>query len=230
MIDLAIIPARGGSKRLPNKNLRMIGGKPMIVWTIAAALSSKCFKRVMVSTDDELIARAAKDAGADIPFIRPEKLATDSATTLDVVLHALEQVDTTDSFALLQPTSPLRTAEHLKHATKKFYRSGADALISVSVGKPASWLFEINSDGKLSKLLNSEVETHSQNAVCACLPNGAIYIYRTSEFLKNKLFIPPNSSAFEMSFIDSIDIDDFDDFQLVEAVIANGVRLTEIRE
>ena len=229
MIDVALIPARGGSKRLPGKNIRNLGGKPLIAWTIEAALSSGCFKRVIVSTDDDLIAAAARNAGAEIPFLRPNELASDTATSVSVVLHALDKLGRPDSFALLQPTSPLRTSTHIQEATRKFAVSGVDALISVSVSNPASWLFEINSNGLLSKLLPSDVEAHSQNAKLACSPNGAIYLHKTQAFLKYGSFIPPATAAFEMSLIDSLDIDDLDDFLLVEGLVEKGLRLSQAR-
>lgn len=219
MIDVAIIPARGGSKRLPNKNLRFVGGKPLIAWTVEAALYSNCFNRVVVSTDDESIAKAARDAGAEVPFMRPREIASDTATAMDVALHAIDQLGTPDLFGFLQPTSPLRTAAHIKEATSKFFTLGSDALISVSNGKPSSWLFEIGSKGELSKLLNGDIATHSQHAEMVCSPNGAIYLYRTEKFLNYRSFIPPKTTAYEMSHIDSIDIDDLSDFQLVECIV-----------
>lgn len=227
MIDVAVIPARGGSKRLPGKNIRNLGGKPMIAWTIEAALTSGCFNRVIVSTDDDLIARASKNAGAEIPFMRPSNLASDTATSMDVVLHALDQLGTPDSFALLQPTSPLRTSNHIKDAKHKFSTSGVDALISVSAGSPASWLFQINDNDLLSKLLPSDIEKHSQNAKLTYYPNGAIYLYKTQAFLNCGSFIPPVTAAFEMSSIDGLDIDDLDDFLLVEGLVERGLRLSQ---
>lgn len=224
MIEVAVIPARSGSKRLPGKNIRNLGGKPLIAWTIEAALSSGCFKRVIVSTDDDLIAAAARDAGAEVPFLRPHELASDTATSVSVVLHALHELGKPDSFALLQPTSPLRTSRHIQEATCKFIESGVDALISVSVGKPASWLFEINSNGLLLKLLPRDVEAHSQNAKLVYSPNGAIYLFKTQTFLKYRSFIPPVTAAFEMPLIDSLDIDNLDDFLLVEELVEKGVR------
>ncbi len=229
MIDVAIIPARGGSKRLPNKNLRFIGGKPLIAWTVEAALNSNCFNRVVVSTDDELIAKAASDAGAEVPFMRPKEFASDKATAMDVAIHAVDYLGTPDLFGFLQPTSPLRTSAHLKEATSKFLTSGTDALISVSNGKPSSWLFEIDTKGELSKLLNGDVASHSQHAQMVCTPNGAIYLYRTEIFLSYRTFFPPKTMAYEMSYIDSIDIDDLDDFQLVECIVDNGLRLAQTR-
>jgi CMP-N-acetylneuraminic acid synthetase len=229
MIDVAVIPARGGSKRLPNKNLRIIGGKPMISWTVEAALSSKCFKRVVVSTDNDLIAKAAKAAGAEVPFMRPNELASDSATAMDVALHAINQLGSPDHFAYLQPTSPFRTSVHIKEALAIFIASEVDALISVSRGGPASWLFQIDIEGKLSKLLHGEIEAHSQHAKTVCSPNGAIYLYKTKAFLNFGTFIPPKTIAYEMSLIDSIDIDDFEDFQLAECIVHRGLRLAQAR-
>lgn len=229
MLDVAIIPARGGSKRLPNKNLRLIGGKPLIAWTVEAALNSNCFNRVVVSTDDELIAEAASGAGAEIPFIRPKEFASDKATAMDVALHAIDKLGTPDLFGFLQPTSPLRTSVHIREATSKFLTSGTNALISVSNGKPSSWLFEIDSNGELSKLLDGDIASHSQHAEIVCSPNGAIYLYHTETFLNYRTFYPPKTTAYEMSYIDSIDIDDLDDFQLVECIVDNGLRLTQTR-
>lgn len=225
MIDVAIIPARGGSKRLPNKNLRIIGGKPMIAWTIEAALSSKCFERVIVTTDNDLIAETAMIFGADVPFMRPKEFATDTATSIDVILHAIEYLERPSTFALLQPTSPLRTSVHIKEAVFKFFSYTADALISVSQGNPASWLYEINSNHELSKLLRGNIETHSQKAKKVYAPNGAIYLCTTETFLTSRTFIPPKSIAYEMSHIDSIDIDDIDDFRLVECILDQGLRV-----
>ena len=229
MIDVAVIPARGGSKRLPNKNLRVIGGKPLIAWTVEAAIYSNCFNRVVVSTDDELIAKAARDAGAEVPFMRPREFASDKATAMDVALHAIDQLGTPDLFGFLQPTSPLRTAVHINEAASKFLTLGTDALISVSSGKPSSWLFERNSNGELSKLLNGDIASHSQYADMVYSPNGAIYLYRTDKFLSCRTFIPPKTIAYEMSHIDSIDIDDLDDFLLVKIIMENGLRLAQKR-
>ena len=223
MIEVAIIP-RGGS-RLPGKNVRVIGGKPLIAWTVEAALCSGCFRRVVVSTEDDLIAAAAIDAGAEIPFKRPAKLASDTATSIDVMLHALDQLDWPASFALLQPTSPLRTSAHISQAVSKFASSSADALISVCASKPASWLFEIDSNGQLSKLVQGEVDTHSQNAKPVYTPNGAIYLYNTQVFLDFRSFIPPGTTAFEMSPMASTDIDDFDDFQIAQIIIEQVQKL-----
>ena len=110
---LAIIVARGGSKGLPRKNVLSLGGSPLITWTINAALNANCISRVMVSTDDKEIADAAISAGAEVPFIRPVRLASDTATSVEVVNHALDNVTGYDNAVLLQPTSPFRTASDI---------------------------------------------------------------------------------------------------------------------
>ena len=133
---LAIIPARGGSKRLPRKNIIDLNGKPLIAWSIEAGLNSKYGDRVIVSTDDIEIAKISEKWGADIPFIRPKELATDIATTVDVIMHALINVEggkeVYDYIMLLQPTSPLRTSEHVSNTIKMLVNGDWDAVWTVS--------------------------------------------------------------------------------------------------
>ena len=118
MLDLAIITARAGSVGLPGKNVAELGGVPLIAWTVRAAMASRCFRRVIVSTDGPAIMSAARAAGAEVPFVRPAELATSAARSSDVVLHALSATKTTGAFALLQPTSPFRSAEHIRQAVR----------------------------------------------------------------------------------------------------------------
>ncbi len=224
MFELALIPARGGSKRLPGKNVRMLNGRPMIAWTVEAALTSGCFKRTVVTTDDEDIAAAAVEAGAEVPFMRPTSLSGDTSTSMDVVLHALEKLGTPSSFALLQPTSPLRSAEHIREAAQLFSRKDAEALISISRTKPISWHFELSEDRRLRKILSGDVDSHWMEPKTTCSPNGAIYIYQTNAFLEHEEFIPSGCVGYEMSAIDSLDVDLLEDFQLVEAIIEKGLR------
>ncbi|MBC8555357.1 MAG: acylneuraminate cytidylyltransferase family protein, partial [Candidatus Brocadiales bacterium] len=132
---LAIIPARGGSKRLPRKNILDLAGKPPIAWSIEAALGSKYIDRVIVSTDDEEIAGISRKYGADVPFMRPNKLATDESSSVDVVLHVIntlkEKGRESEYIMLLQPTSPLRTMENIDEAVELLQSSSSDAVISV---------------------------------------------------------------------------------------------------
>ncbi|MEM9823701.1 MAG: acylneuraminate cytidylyltransferase family protein, partial [Bacteroidota bacterium] len=132
---LGLIPARGGSKGIPGKNIKRLGGKPLIEYAIAAGLASRAIERVVVSTDDETIAQLSRQLGAQVPFIRPADLATDQSPTIDTVIHAItffqDQGVEFDAVCLLQATSPFRSAEDIRNAIHTFRQSGADALISV---------------------------------------------------------------------------------------------------
>ena len=133
---LAVIPARGGSKRLPRKNCLLLQGKPLIVYSIEAAKESVYIDEVVVSTDDEEIASLARQAGASVPFLRPAELSTDEASSVDVVAHALNYYQVNekklfDYVVLLQPTSPLRTAAHINQALELLKEKKADAIVSV---------------------------------------------------------------------------------------------------
>ncbi|ELV2779730.1 acylneuraminate cytidylyltransferase family protein, partial [Enterobacter cloacae] len=133
---IALIPARGGSKRLPDKNIKLLNGKPLIAWTIIAARESGLFDDIIVSTDSENIASLAKKFGANVPFIRPQNLSDDTATTAEVVRHAVDFIQqaekvSIDIICLLQPTSPLRTATHIKEAFNLYKEKKAKSVISV---------------------------------------------------------------------------------------------------
>ena len=135
---IAIIPARKGSKEILNKNIKIIGGKPLIAWTIEQALSSKKISRVVVSTDSTEIAKISENYGAEVPFLRPEKFATDSATTEEVLLHAVEALSVSNNnnaIVLLQPTSPVRLKRSIDSAIYKFEKERADSLVSVNSTK-----------------------------------------------------------------------------------------------
>ncbi len=223
MIDdkklLAIIPARGASKRLPRKNILDLSGKPLIAWTIEAALGSKYIDRVVVSTDDQEIANIAKKYGADVPFIRPSELATDEATTVDVVLHLLNQLekieDKYDYVILLQPTSPLRTAKNIEEAIKLLRTKNSDAVISVcESGHPPLWYNTLPDDMSMDNFLDASIKNkRSQDLPKQYRINGAIYI-SSIERLRNEssFFLSENCHAYIMEQNVSIDIDTRDDF------------------
>jgi pseudaminic acid cytidylyltransferase len=223
MIDdkklLAIIPARGASKRLPRKNILDLSGKPLIAWTIEAALGSKYIDRVVVSTDDQEIANIAKKHGADIPFIRPSELATDQTTSVDVVLHLLNQLekieDKYDYVILLQPTSPLRTAKNIEEAIKLLRTKNSDAVISVcESGHPPLWYNTLPDDMSMDNFLDASIKNkRSQDLPKQYRVNGAIYI-SSIERLRNEssFFLSENCHAYIMEQNVSIDIDTRDDF------------------
>ena len=127
---LALITARGGSKGLPRKNVLLAGGKPLIAWTVEAAVSSECIDRVVLTSDDDEIMAAAMAAGCDVPFCRPAHLASDVATSLDVVLHAIDQLPGYEYVVLLQPTSPLRTAADIDAAFELMLETEAPSCVS----------------------------------------------------------------------------------------------------
>ena len=174
---LVIIPARGGSKRLPRKNLLDLCGKPLIAWSIEAALKSKYISKVIVSSDDEEILNIAKEYKAD--FIkRPDELASDTATTFDALKHTLENVEKYDYVVLLQPTSPLRTEKHIDEAIELLKEKNADAIISVcEMEHSPLWSNTLDEDLNMSNFLRDEVlNKRSQDLPKYYRLNGAIYI------------------------------------------------------
>lgn len=190
---LGIIPARGGSKGVPNKNIKLLGGKPLIAYTIESAMESKMLTDCIVSTDSEQIAETAKAYGAKVPFMRPAELATDTAKSIDVVLHALdalqEQGNRYDAVVLLQPTNPFRPNGFIDDAIQKFTSGGYDTLISllpVPHEYNPHWVFVPDAQGML-KLATGEEEIISrrQDLPPAFFRDGSIYI-TFIEVLKNK--------------------------------------------
>ena len=226
-IDLAIIPARAGSVGLTGKNIADLGGAPLIAWTVRAALASGCFKRVIVSTDGPEIAEAARAAGAQVPFMRPAKLATSHARSNDVILHALGAMESAQTFAMMQPTSPFRAARHIVEAVRQFDASPSNpALISVAKGKPAAWLFSRTEDGRLQALQGRDGAAvyRRQDAQATFAPNGAIYLCQADVFRARNTLFPEGLIGYPMGEIDSLDIDDAEDMALARAIVAADLR------
>jgi len=217
---LAIIPARGGSKRLPRKNLLDLCGKPLIAWSIEAALKSKYISKVIVSSDDEEILNIAKEYKAD--FIkRPDELASDTATTFDALKHTLENVGKYDYVVLLQPTSPLRSEKHIDEAIELLEEKSADAIISVcEMEHSPLWSNILDENLDMSNFLRDEVlNKRSQDLPKYYRLNGAIYICKTEKLLENKgFFIKENIFAFKMNKENSIDIDEEIDFIIAREI------------
>ena len=223
MIDVAIIPARGGSKGLPGKNIKPLCGKPLIAWTIEACIASNCFNRVIVTTDCTEIASVSRQYGAEIPFMRPPEFSSDFSTSVEVVQHFLSQIVVRDTFAFLQPTSPLRNCTHIQEAFDLFQKCTVGSLVSVTKSKPVSWLFSKSSNGALHNYFQEKVATQRQLSNETYCPNGAIYFHHVESFQHKKEFIPNGCIGYEMSNMHSIDIDTLDDFNLVEAIIEKGL-------
>ena len=217
---LAIIPARGGSKRLPRKNLLDLCGKPLIAWSIEAALKSKYISKVIVSSDDEEILNIAKEYKAD--FIkRPDELASDTATTFDALNHTLENVEKYDYVVLLQPTSPLRTEKHIDEAIELLKEKNADAIISVcEVEHSPLWSNTLDENLDMSNFLRDEVlNKRSQDLPKYYRLNGAIYICKTDKLLENKgFFLKENIYAYKMNKKHSVDIDEEIDFIIAREI------------
>jgi len=225
-IILAIIPARGGSKRIPRKNIKMLAGKPLIAWTIEAALATSALTRVIVSTDDDEICQIALQWKADVPFIRPPELSTDNAKSIDVVFHLLERLQKIENFSpdyilLLQPTSPLRSSADIQAAINLLQsKSDADAVVSVCpVLHPVSWLRHVDSDGRLFPLEGTNVVSRRQDAKLLYQLNGSLYLIKTSSLYKERTFTPEKTFAYIMAPEYSIDIDTPGDFYLAELVL-----------
>ncbi len=219
---IAIIPARGGSKGIPKKNLVQLLGKPLIDWTIEAALQSTYITEAVVTSDDDAILENAQKFKKVLLIDRPKELAQDNSRTEPVLLHALEflkkQKKEFDYLVLLQPTSPLRTAEDIDAAFETLLKSEATSLISVI--KPAHHplkSFKINEKGFLEGLVNNEFPFMPRQVLPKVYqPNGAIYIIKITEFLKKNTLFTNKTINFTMSPAKSIDIDTFEDIKRVE--------------
>ena len=217
---LLFIPARGGSKRLPRKNLLDLCGKPLIAYSIEAALKSKYISKVIVSSDDEEILNIAKEYKAD--FIkRPDELASDTATTFDALKHTLKNVGKYDYVVLLQPTSPLRSEKHINEAIELLKEKNADAIISVcEMEHSPLWSNTLDENLDMSNFLKDEVlNKRSQDLPKYYRLNGAIYICKTEKLLENRgFFIKENIYAYTMDKKYSVDIDEEIDFVIAKEI------------
>lgn len=223
---IAIIPARSGSKGLRNKNIREFNGKPLMAYTIEAALKSKMFRDVVVSTDSLEYKRIAESYGADVPFLRNEELSTDSASTIDVVEDLLSKMHESgkdyEAFMILQPTSPLRDENHIIEAVKLFNNKNADSVVSMCECEHSPLLTkQLDETRSLDGFLNDLDKYRRQDFNKFYRLNGAIYLLNVEYFLKYKNFYKENSYAFIMEKSKSIDIDDINDFKYAEFLIKN---------
>ena len=228
MIDgksvVALIPARAGSKRLPGKNIRDLAGKPLIAWTIEAAKACKYIDRVVVSTDDQKVAEIAERYGAEIPFLRPAELASDTASTNDVILHFIKQLnDDRDSIlVLLQPTSPLRRGLEIDAAMNMLVEKGASGVVSVcECEHNPIWSGMIDGCGSMLDFNKEEfVGVRSQDLPSYHRINGAIYIYSMKSIVDNEgIFYSKDVYAYEMTREMSVDIDTRFDFDCAEMAL-----------
>jgi len=216
---LAIIPARGGSKRLPHKNILDLNGKPLIAWTIETAKKSKFIDKLIVSTDDDKIAEISKKYGAEVPFIRPENLSSDTTTSVDVILHTInfynEKKIQFDYVLLLQPTSPLRTNEDINNAFN-LLNDKTKAVVSVCETEHSPlWSNTLPADLSMKDFIKPEIRNmRSQDLPKYYRLNGAVYLADIEYFIYYKGFLGDETKALIMLQEKSIDIDSEVDFVL----------------
>ena len=218
---LSLIPARGGSKGIPRKNIRKLSGKPLIAWSIEAAQKSSFVDRIVVSTDDEEIAIIARSYGAEVPFLRPTELSRDDTPGIAPVLHALEQFPEVEQILLLQPTSPLRTTADIDGIVKMFREVQAPAAVSIcESSKHPNWMFSCGKDGTLSPFTDNPIATLRQDLPKVYTLNGALYLAKTDWIQQNRSFLSPETLGYVMPPERSADIDTLLDWEWVELLMS----------
>jgi len=198
---------------VPGKNIRLVGGKPLIAWTIEAAKSSKFLDHVVLTSDDPEILAAAQNYNCDAPFVRDSHLAGDTTPTIDVVLDALDRCPGYEWVVLLQPTSPLRTTQDIDQAVEHCIAYNAPSCVSVcSAQESPYWMFTLNQDKNLTPLLPNAAVTRRQDLPSVYTLNGAIYVAMTEWLRQQRTFLTPDTVAYVMPVERSLDIDTESDF------------------
>lgn len=225
---LAIIPARSGSKRLPNKNIKELCGKPLMAWSIEAGLQSKYIDEVVVSTDSQEYANIAMQYGAKIPYLRPQSLSEDLSTTIDTLKHMINFYANTlqlhfDYVVLLQPTNPARQAKHIDEAIEKLLSYQGNAIIGVCQCEHSPlWCNTLPENQRMDNFINPKIyNIRSQDLPTYYRLNGAIYIARTEWLMQSKSNFGENTYAYKMPIENSIDIDSLLDFKIAEVIVRN---------
>lgn len=229
---LAIIPARGGSKGVPGKNIKLLNGKPLLEYTSEIVLQSNYLTEVIVSTEDEQIMEVAESLGIKVPFIRPMELAQDKTPTIDVIIHALNWYGNKniffDAVCLLQVTSPFRTLDFLNKAIEKFISTNCDSLVSVQKVPHEynpHWTFEVNADGNLKIATNeTEIITRRQDLPTAYHRDGSIYITKTEVLLKEHSLYGKSIAFIESASEFYVNIDTLADWEKAEEMIQNKLK------
>ena len=233
---LGVIPARAGSKGVPQKNTRMLSGKPLLAWTIDEAKKSKLIDRLILSTEDEKIAEVGKSFGVDVPFERPRELADDKTHTPEILIHAvneLQKIEGTvyDIIVLLQPTVPFRRFEHIDKAIKKYLSDEFDSLITVTKQDyPPWWMFKLDKK-KLSAVFEFKTSCNvfnmeRQEFPSIYKPNGSVYVTKTSLLKKNKQLVNPESCGYLIVNDEfQVNIDTPLDFEVAEVIAKRISRL-----
>ena len=214
---LGLIPARGGSKGIPKKNIKSFLGKPLINWTIEQALSTKLISKVFVSTDNQEIANISKEAGAEVPFLRPRRLASDTSPTIDCILHALDNFEEFDEVIILQPTCPLRSLEDIENVFNLREKQKEESIVSISLSsKHPSWTYFLDKSNKIIQFDSTRNYTRRQDFPKTYFLNGAIYLCSREFAFREKSLINKNTIGYTMPQERSIDIDSEIDFKIAE--------------
>ena len=227
MKNIAIIPARSGSKGVPDKNIRDLCGKPLMAYAIEAARDSGMFEEIMVSTDSEHYAVIAKEYGAQVPFLRSEATSSDTASSWDMVEEVLNGYRSLgrefDTFCLLQPTSPLRSAEDIKKAYQLYYDRAEFAVVSVCEAEHSPlWAGHLPEDGEFIDFVNRNRPSRRQAGKKFYRLNGAIYIANINRFEQDRFLYQKGSYAYIMDQESSVDIDSELDFKFAAFLMQEG--------
>ncbi|QKF91987.1 acylneuraminate cytidylyltransferase family protein [Campylobacter sp. CCUG 57310] len=226
---IAIVPARGGSKGLPGKNIKDLLGKPMIAYTIEEALKSKFVSEVIISTDSREIEEVAIKYGARSPFLRPGYLANDNAKAIDNYIYTIDRLNkdfgySIKDFVVLQPTSPLRKVEDIDEAIGLFQDKKADSVISYTEAyHPVEWHKYITKDGKFENIFEEKLLNRQENKK-SYFPNGAVFVF-DYKLIKQGKYYDDNSYAYIMPRNRSVDVDTLEDFRYVEFLLQTKVSI-----
>lgn len=224
---ICIIPARGGSKRIPRKNIAQFNGKPLIAWSIETALKSDLFSQVIVSTEDEEIANTARTFGAKTPFIRDASIADDHTTTADVLLDALDRLTPAETACCLYPTAPMVTAEDLIAANEKLISENADAVISVTdYDFHPLRAFETTGNNTLKFKWPENALTRSQDLPELTHDAGAFYFFNVNAFREQRALVMQNTLAIQLPRSRAVDIDTPEDFEIAELLHGHMLQKT----
>ncbi len=221
---LAIIPARGGSKGVPGKNILELGGKPLVAWSIEAGKRSKYIDRLILSSDDAKIVSVAKKWGCEVPFLRPAELAQDKTPGIAPVLHAMETLNEKyDYVVLLQPTSPFRTVMDIDGCIELCCENDSPCCVSVAeTSENPYWMFTVAEDHRMIPMMRTEKEVYQRQLLAkSFILNGAVYVAETEYLALNKTFLTDDTMAFKMSRENSLDIDSKMDFSYAEFLLGN---------
>lgn len=229
---LFVITARGGSKGVPRKNIRMVGKFPLIAYKIIAAKKCRYESRVIVSTDDEEIAKISKDYGAEVPFMRPKELADDSASSMDVVMHAMNWISENDTesydyICLLEPSSPFASYKDLNNALELLEKTWADTLLGMKeVEVSTRFIHTLDENGGLSEFyraIKDQTSVRRQDQKKEYTMNGCMYIAKWDYFMKNKLFHSEKSIPYIMPEEKSIEIDTMLNYEMACNLVEKGM-------